>query len=92
VMYVEALAAPFTVNTIPEGTLLAAGDHATITGETRADGGDCESVLAQFNAAGVDVDSLAAQLQDEGAASFVKSWHELMGVLAAKSTALGKAA
>ena len=92
VMYVEALAAPFTVNTIPEGTLLAAGDHAKIGGETPADGGDCETVLAQFNAAGVDVDALAAQLQDEGAASFVKSWHELMGVLAAKSAALGKAA
>jgi transaldolase len=92
VMYVEALAAPFTVNTIPEGTLLAAGDHAKITGETPTDGGDCETVLAQFNASGVDVDALAAQLQDEGAASFVKSWHELMGVLAAKSAALGKAA
>jgi transaldolase len=92
VMYVEALAAPFTVNTIPEGTLLATGDHAKIAGETPADGGNCETVLAQFDAAGIDVDALAAQLQDEGAASFVKSWHELMGVLAAKSAALGKAA
>ena len=92
VMYVEALAAPFTVNTIPEGTLLAAGDHAKIGGETPADGGDCEAVLGQFKAAGVDVDALAAQLQDEGAKSFVNSWNELMGVLAAKSAALGKAA
>ena len=92
VMYVEALAAPFTVNTVPEGTLLAAGDHAKIAGETSADGGDCEAVLGEFKAAGVDVDALAAQLQDEGATSFVNSWNELMGVLAAKSTALGKAA
>jgi len=92
VMYVEALAAPFTVNTIPEGTLLAAGDHAKIGAETPADGGDCEAVLGQFKAAGVDVDALAAQLQDEGAKSFVNSWNELMGVLAAKSAALGKAA
>ena len=92
VMYVEALAAPFTVNTIPEGTLLAAGDHAKIAGETPADGGDCEAVLAAFQAAGVDVDALAAQLQDEGAKSFVNSWNELMGVLAAKSAVLGKEA
>jgi transaldolase len=92
VMYVEALAAPFTVNTIPEGTLLAAGDHAKIGAETPADGGDCEAVLAAFKAAGVDVDALAAQLQDEGAKSFANSWNELMGVLAAKSAALGKAA
>ena len=92
VMYVEALAAPFTVNTIPEGTLLAAGDHAQIAGETPADGGDCEAVLAAFEAAGVDVDALAAQLQDEGAKSFVNSWNELMGVLAAKSAVLGKEA
>jgi len=92
VMYVEALAAPFTVNTIPEGTLLAAGDHAKIGAETPADGGDCEAVLGAFKAAGVDVDALAAQLQDEGAKSFVNSWNELMGVLAAKSAALGKAA
>ena len=69
-----------------------AATTAKIAGETRADGGDCETVLAQFDAAGVDVDALAAQLQDEGAASFVKSWNELMGVLAAKSAALGKAA
>jgi len=92
VMYVEALAAPFTVNTIPEGTLLAAGDHAKIGSETPADGGDCEAVLGEFKAAGVDVDALAAQLQDEGAKSFVNSWNELMGVLAAKSATLGKAA
>jgi transaldolase len=92
VMYIEALAAPFTVNTMPEGTLLDTADHANIDGATRADGGDCETVLAQFKPAGVDIDALAAQLQDEGAASFVKSWNELMTVLASKTETLGKAA
>ena len=92
VMYVEALAAPFTVNTMPEGTLKAFADHGNVGAPTPADGGDCEAVLARFKAAGVDVDALAARLQTEGAASFVASWNELMGVLAAKSTALGKAA
>jgi len=88
VMYVQALAAPLTVNTMPENTLLALADHGKVTAPTPADGGDCESVLAQFKAAGVDVDALAAQLQKEGAESFVKSWQELMGVIAAKSSAL----
>ena len=55
---------------------------------TPADGGDCEAVLAQFRKAGIDVDALAAQLQNEGAESFVKSWNELMGVIASKSAAL----
>ena len=88
VLYVEALAAPFTVNTMPESTLLALHDHGNIGAPTPADGGDCEAVLAQFKAAGVDIDALAAQLQKEGAASFVKSWNELMDVLASKSQAL----
>ena len=88
VLYVEALAAPFTVNTMPESTLLALHDHGNIGASTPADGGDCEAVLAQFKAAGVDIDALAAQLQKEGAASFVKSWNELMDVLASKSQSL----
>ena len=92
VMYIEALAAPLTVNTMPEGTLLDTADHANIGGATPADGGDCEAVLAQFKPAGVDIDALAAQLQDEGAASFAKSWNELMAVLASKTQTLGKAA
>jgi transaldolase len=92
VMYVEALAAPFTVNTMPEGTLKAFADHGKVGAPTPADGGDCEATLAQFKVAGVDIDALAARLQTEGAASFVASWNELMGVLAAKSMALGKAA
>ena len=92
VMYVGALAAPFTVNTMPEATLLAFADHGAVGAPTSADGGDCEAVLAEFAKAGVDIDALAVRLQNEGADSFVKSWNELMGVLAAKSALLGKAA
>ncbi len=90
VLYIKALAAPFTVNTMPEGTLKALADHGELGSLLPADGGDCEEVLAQFAKAGVDVDALAAQLQDEGAKSFVKSWNELMAVIASKSAALGK--
>ncbi|MEO5765390.1 MAG: transaldolase [Casimicrobiaceae bacterium] len=92
VMYVEALAAPFTVNTVPEGTLKAFVDHGKVGAPMPPDGGDCEAVLTRFREAGVDIDALAARLQDEGAAAFVKSWKELMGVLATKSSALGRAA
>jgi transaldolase len=91
-LYVKALAAPFTVDTIPEATLLAFADHGDVGAPTPADGGNCEAVLAEFAKAGVDIDALAARLQDEGAESFVKSWNELMGVIAAKSASLGKAA
>jgi transaldolase len=91
-LYVKALAAPFTVDTIPEATLLAFADHGDVGQATPADGGNCEAVLAEFANAGVDIDALAARLQDEGAESFVKSWNELMGVIAAKSASLGKAA
>ena len=91
VLYVTTLAAPLTVNTMPEGTLKALADHGELGEILPADGGNCEEVLAQFAKAGVDVDALAAQLQDEGAKSFVKSWHQLMEVLASKSAALGKA-
>jgi len=91
-LYVKALAAPFTVDTIPEATLLAFADHGDVGAATPADGGNCEAVLAEFAKAGVDIDALAARLQDEGAESFVKSWNELMGVIAAKSVSLGKAA
>jgi transaldolase len=91
VLYVTALAAPFTVNTMPEGTLKALADHGALAGMLPADGGDCEAVLAQFASTGIDVDALASQLQDEGAKSFVNSWHELMDVIAGKSAALAKA-
>src|SRR5207245_5773958 len=86
-----ALAAPLTVNTMPEGTLKALADHGDLGAILPADGGDSEAVLAQFAKAGVNVDALAAQLQDEGAKSFVKSWHELLEVIASKSADLRKA-
>ena len=92
VLYVQALAAPFTVDTMPEGTLKALADHGQIGAAMPVDGGDCESVLAEFGKAGIDVDALAARLQEDGAKSFVNSWNDLMGVLASKSAALKQAA
>jgi transaldolase len=91
VLYVKNLAAPFTVNTMPENTLKALADHGELKTILPADCGDCEEVLAQFAKAGIDIDALAAQLQDEGAKSFVKSWNELMAVITSKSAALKKA-
>ncbi|HEY6983544.1 transaldolase [Reyranella sp.] len=88
VLYVKALAAPFTVNTMPEATLNALADHGDVGAVLPADGGDCEQVLAQFAEAGIDIDGLAAELQDEGARSFVKSWNDLMEVIASKSAML----
>lgn len=90
VLYVKALAAPFTVNTMPEGTLKALADHGELSEIMSADGGDCDMVLARFAAAGMDVHDLAAQLQEEGAKSFNKSWNELMDVIVSKSTSLAK--
>src|SRR5262249_17933409 len=91
VLYVKSLAAPFTVNTMPEGTLRAYADHGSVGGLLRADGGDRHAVLARFPSAGVDLTALATQLQDEGAKAFVDSWRELMAVIAGKSAALGRA-
>ena len=88
VLYVKSLAAPMTVNTMPENTLQALADHGEINTIMSADGGDCEAVLEQFAKAGIDVDALAARLQEEGAAGFVASWNELMDVIAAKSGSL----
>jgi transaldolase len=88
ILYVEALAAPFTVNTIPEGTLKAVAVHSGLAELLPVDGGNSEEILAEFAKAGIDVDRLAAQLQDEGAESFVKSWNDLMAVISSKSTSL----
>jgi transaldolase len=87
-LYIHALASPFTVNTMPEGTLKAFDDHGEIGAILPPDGGDCEDVLAEFAKAGIDVDALAAKLQEDGAKSFVQSWNELMGVITAKSAEL----
>jgi transaldolase len=76
---------------MPEGTLKALADHGAIGEMLPADGGDAEEVLGQFARAGIDVDALATELQDEGAKSFVNSWHELMDVIGAKSADLAKA-
>ncbi|MDZ4816569.1 MAG: transaldolase [Verrucomicrobiota bacterium] len=90
ILYIKALASPFTVNTMPEGTLKAFADHGEIGPVMESDGSDCEAVLLQFAKAGVNVDALAAQLQDEGAKSFVKSWNELLALIESKSEALKK--
>ena len=92
VLYIKALAAPFTVNTMPEGTLKALADHRNLGEIMSAGGADCEAVLDQFAAAGIYINDLAANLQDDGAKSFVNSWNELIGVIASKSATLGNAA
>jgi transaldolase len=91
VLYIKALAAPFTVNTMPEATLKALADHGDLSEIMSTDGGDCETVLEQFAKAAINIDDLAARLQEEGAKSFVNSWTELMGVIASKSATLAKA-
>jgi transaldolase len=88
ILYVKALAAPFTVNTMPEATLKALGGHSELGALLPDDGGDCEEVLARFRDAGIDIDGLAAHLQEEGARSFVKSWEDLMSVIASKCSQL----
>jgi transaldolase len=88
VLYVRALQAPFTINTMPEETLLDFADHGEIGNLLPADGGDAEATLARLAQAGVDVGALAAQLQKEGADAFVQSWNELMACIAAKSDLL----
>jgi len=91
VLYVKALAAPFTVNTMPEGTLKALAEHGVVSETMPIDGGDSDEVLARFAAADIDVQALSAQLQDEGAKSFVNSWNDLMGVITSKSAVLKRA-
>jgi transaldolase len=87
-LYVEALAAPDTIDTMPEKTLLAFAAQGSVKSAMPADGGDAERVLARFGEAGIDIDALAKKLQVEGAESFVKSWTELMQSIASKSAAL----
>jgi transaldolase len=85
VLYVEALAAPLTINTMPDKTLLAFADHGEVGDHLSADGGDSEQVLAAYNEAGIDTDALATRLQEEGAEAFVKSWEELLGTIDEKT-------
>jgi transaldolase len=91
VLYVKSLAAPFTVNTVPEGTLKALADHGDVGATLATDGGNAEEELARFAAAKIDVQALSRELQDEGAKSFVKSWNELMDVIGSKSAVLKRA-
>ena len=87
-LYVEALAAPDTVDTMPEKTLIAFAEKGSLKGVMAKDGGDAEQTLERFAAAGIDVGALAVQLQVDGASSFVKSWTELMQRIKDKSAAL----
>lgn len=87
-LYVEALAAPDTINTIPEKTLHAFADHGKVGKAMAEDGGDCETMLKQISKAGVDIDALAQRLQSEGAESFVESWNHLLKGVADKAKAL----
>jgi transaldolase len=84
VLYVEALVAPDTIDTIPDATLLAFADHGTIKGELPDDGGDSDAVLARFAEAGIDTGALAEELQNEGVRTFAESWKDLMACIAAK--------
>jgi transaldolase len=92
ILYIKALAAPFTVNTMPEATLKALADHGELGSTMAADGGGSQEAINKFTKAGVDIDALATQLQDEGAKSFVKAWNELMAIINSKSSALKQAA
>ena len=90
ILYVKALAAPFTVNTMPEATLKALATHTDLGELLPTDGGNCEEVLGEFAKAGVNIDALAGQLQSEGAESFVKSWNDLMQVISSKTASLDR--
>ncbi len=88
VLYIEALAAPDTINTMPEKTLHAFAEHGRIDRPMANDAGEAEKTLKQFAKAGVDINALAEQLQREGTDSFIKSWQQLMKRISEKSRAL----
>ena len=90
VLYVQGLIAPLTVNTMPEGTLRAFAAHGDLGRPLSPDGGDSAEMLLQFARSGVDLEALAVRLQEEGAASFVTSWKDLLGVIAGKTAAVAK--
>ncbi|MGH7928867.1 MAG: transaldolase [Candidatus Binatia bacterium] len=90
-LYIEALAAPDTINTMPEKTLHAFAEHGAVRGALPTDGGDAEEVLAEFTREGINDETLAADLQREGTQSFDKSWNDLLACIASKSALVGKA-
>jgi transaldolase len=92
ILYIEALAAPDTINTMPEKTLHAFAEHGQVKGELPTDGGDAEDVLAEFRREGINDETLAADLQREGTQSFDKSWNDLLACIASKSVLVKKAA
>lgn len=87
-LYVEGLASPFTVDTMPEKALLAFADHGSVGDPLPADGGDAEQTLSAFAAAGIDLDALATRLQQEGKESFNASWRQLLGTIAEQREAV----
>ncbi len=89
-LYISALAAPDTIDTMPEKTLLALADHGQLNGVMPEDGGDADATVAKISAAGVDIDALALKLQQDGAQAFVKSWHQLLKGLSDKVEQLAK--
>jgi len=91
VLYVKALAAPFTVNTMPEATLKALAEHGEVGALLPADGGDCEEIAGVVRRGRHRRRRLAVRLQDEGAKAFVKSWDDLLAVITSKSALLAKA-
>jgi len=88
VLYISGLAAPNTINTMPEKTLLAFADHGQLTGTLPRDGGDCEAVLEDFRKAGLDLEQLAAELQASGAKSFDESWRSLLSAIESRGSRL----
>jgi transaldolase len=88
VLYVEALAAPFTINTMPDKTLKAFADYGKVGEPLPADGGDADEVLAAFEDAGIDVGALSRRLQSEGAETFVGSWRDLLSTIESESERL----
>jgi transaldolase len=90
VIYVEALAAPFTIDTMPDQTLEAFADHGKVGDLMPADGGDADQVIAAFTQAGIDVAALAGDLQRQGADGFVASWRDLLGRIGARHQQLSK--
>ena len=87
-LYVDGLAAPNTVNTMPQNTLKATADHATAAGTLSRDGGDGALILSEFEKAGVAIADLAERLQNDGAEDFVKSWRDLLRAIDTKSKTL----
>ncbi|MGI8336729.1 transaldolase [Actinomadura scrupuli] len=87
-LYVHGLAAPFTINTMPDSTLEAFYDHGEVSDPMPADGGGCDAILRRFTDAGVDLTALAERLQRQGAESFTTAWNDLVGRISAQRTSL----